>query len=331
VSGLAPADTITSEWTAISTRYGVTSNGVPGEHGFAPDGPTDGGCDYALRFRGVAAPPLGPEHDTLPLAGGPPLRSRSYVVCSTPRTGSGLLCRALIACGAAGVPIEYLNPEYRAVLTARWGCASSLDAYAIAARHWRSSSAGVFGTKVHWHDLQRACAEVAGENVLVAAQTDPAPTAARALLERLFPPATYLQTVRADVNRQAVSLWIAEHTGTWSSLQGSLPRPGTVPYSFEGILARVELIQREGRGWARFFAENGIAPLVVIYEDLVSDYAATIRRALGHINVGPSALEVPPPVTRKLADERSERLLIRFQQDLAKHPSPEAPPAPLSP
>jgi LPS sulfotransferase NodH len=68
----------------------------------------------------------------------------------------------------------------------------------------------------------------------------------------------------------------------------------------------------------------------VIYEDLVSDYAATIRRALGHINVGPSALEVPPPVTRKLADERSERLLIRFQQDLGKHSSPEAPPAPLS-
>ena len=94
------------------------------------------------------------------------------------------------------------------------------------------------------------------------------------------------------------------------------PRPGTAPYSFEGILARVELIQRQSRGWARFFAENGITPLVVIYEELVSDYDATVRRALGHVGVGPSAREVPPPVTRVVCDERSERLLIRFQQDL---------------
>ena len=315
----------------ISTRDGGTSHGVPGEHRFAPDAPADGECDYALRFPGSAAPPLGPEHDTLPLAGGPPLGGRSYVVCSTPRTGSSLLCRALIASRVAGVPIEYLNPRDRAVLTGRWGCAPSLETYAIAARHWRSSSAGVFGTKVHWHDLQRACAEAAGENVVEATETDPAPTYARAVLERLFPSTTYLQTVRADVNRQAVSLWLAEHTGTWSSLHGSPPRPGTAPYSFEGILARVELIQRQSRGWARFFAENGITPLVVIYEELVSDYDATVRRALGHVGVGPSALEVPPPVTRKLADERSERLLIRFQQDLLAHRSSEAPRPPFSP
>jgi LPS sulfotransferase NodH len=294
------------------------------------DGPGDGECDYALRFPGTAAPPLGPEHDTLPLASGPPLRGRSYVVCSTPRTGSGLLCRALLASGVAGVPIEYLNPGDRGVLAARWGCEGSLDAYASAARRWRSSSAGLFGTKVQWHDLQRACAEAAGENALEAAQTDPAPTTARAVLERLFPSTTYLHTVRADLNRQAVSLWIAEHTGTWSALHGSPPRPGSVPYSFEGILARVERIQRHSRGWGRFFAENAIAPLVVIYEDLVSDYDATVRRALAHIGVGPSAPEVPPPVTRKLADEHSERLLIQFQQDLATQSSAEGPRPPLS-
>ena len=53
-----------------------------------------------------------------------------YLVCSTPRSGSSLLCDALALTGRMGAPIEYFNPDHRRALSERWGISPQLASYA---------------------------------------------------------------------------------------------------------------------------------------------------------------------------------------------------------
>ena len=100
---------------------------------------------------------------------------RSYVVASTPRTGSTLLCRTLWGTGLVGAPKEYLNPmqlrDWEVRLGSPW---SSLRHRALGgmslglvtrgrwdhqriAQHLdrvkqrRTASSGWFGMKLHAH------------------------------------------------------------------------------------------------------------------------------------------------------------------------------------
>jgi trehalose 2-sulfotransferase len=161
-----------------------------------------------------------PELDTSPPRD-PDLPATVYVVCSTPRSGSGLLCRGLAATGLAGTPAEYFNSNQRAPLSARWRAGEDLCAYVRALRAHRTSPAGVLGVKIHSDQLEHLSCELG--------EPDPGE-----LLPRLFPDALYVHLEREDVDRQAVSLWSALQTGIWSE-QASMPPgvPADVPYSFE--------------------------------------------------------------------------------------------------
>jgi len=59
--------------------------------------------------------PLRPELDAEPPLD-PPLPDVTYAVCSTPRSGSGRLCRGLAETGLAGIPAEYFNVNQRSPL-----------------------------------------------------------------------------------------------------------------------------------------------------------------------------------------------------------------------
>ena len=127
--------------------------------------------------------PVGAEYDTP--AGGPAASSlRCYIVCSTPRSGSSLLCRALASMGIAGTPTEYFNPVTRASLTAR---------------SRRTSANGVFGTKLHWEQLEQLRAESLGLG-----RAEPEFEISASFLEQLLPAPVYIHILRRDVNRQAV-------------------------------------------------------------------------------------------------------------------------------
>ena len=115
-------------------------------------------------------PRNGPEWD-LPPPQGP---QRSYVVASSPRTGSTLLCRALWDSGLAGAPKEYLNPmqlrdwelrfgarRYRWVRGPLLGLVGRVRwpeprlAGHLERVRQRRSSGGWFGLKLHGHHRRR--------------------------------------------------------------------------------------------------------------------------------------------------------------------------------
>jgi LPS sulfotransferase NodH len=257
----------------------------------------------------------GPEFDTPPDAG--TKRTLTYVVSSTPRSGSGLLCRALAGTGVAGTPAEYFDKNRRTLLSRRWGCDPALATYTEALQARRTSPGGVFGIKLHWQHVDALRAESLGYRHGEAPFDQPS-----SFLDPLLGGTpTYVRILRSDVNRQAISLWTAQRSEVWNRgalLQGE--RSGRVPYSFEGIRrARARIMLGETH-WERYFRFNGITPIEVVYEDLSANYEATVAALLEQLVPGRRA-EIPASATRRLADSRSEELLARFLDDLGRsHP-----------
>src|SRR4051812_8468222 len=125
--------------------------------------------------------------------------SSAFVVCSTPRSGSGLLCRALAETGLAGAPAEYLTPASEC--------------------RWRGVWARGVTSRRTWRRGGRAAAPPSESR-------SPGPSLddlrrelrrrpAVEVLDELFPDAAYVSIERNEVNRQAVSLWTALNTGVW--------------------------------------------------------------------------------------------------------------------
>ncbi|MDP9293575.1 MAG: Stf0 family sulfotransferase, partial [Actinomycetota bacterium] len=224
----------------------------------------------------------GPDRDTCPLRSESAPR-RSYLVCSTPRSGSGLLCRGLAGTGVAGAPLEYFNPLHRRMLTDRWGCGSSLDEYVRALYSHRTTPDGVFGTKLHWDQFVALRAEALGTSA-----AEPEYEISDDVIERLFPNATYVRILRRDVNRQAISLWYALCTGTWSLAaddRGDAAARADVPYSYEGIDRCRRLIENAELHWDRFLRFNGIEPVDVVYEELAGAHAETIENVTRRVTL----------------------------------------------
>jgi len=162
---------------------------------------------------------------------------------------------------------------------------------------------------MHWSQLEGLAAETGEEPF--------------ALLEALFPGARYVRIVRDDLDRQAVSLWIAMRTGVWSERVGSPEAERRrVPYTFSRIRDERELIARSETLWTEMFASAGIEPFVVRYEELAAHYETTVAAALeaatGSI-VDPAAI-APPESRPQGGDGRSTQLLDRFRPDHERFP-----------
>jgi trehalose 2-sulfotransferase len=241
---------------------------------------------------------------------------RAYLVCSTPRSGSTLLCRALEATGVAGEPTEYFNPHHRARLTAQWGCGTDLASYLRALLSRRTGSNGVFGSKLHWDQFVRLRAEALGIR-----RSEPGFEVSADLLQGLLGSTCYVHLIRSDVDRQAVSLWVAAQSGRWyRTAEESERPPARVPYSFKGIQRCRAHITNGEVHWDRFFRFNGIVPVTVVYEELVADFADTVRRVTAELVPGSDDVAVDGPHIARLAGEQSEELLERFRRDVARRP-----------
>lgn len=213
---------------------------------------------------------------------------RTYALCSSPRSGSTLLSEALTFLGSAGAPIEYFDPtNAMRVVWRRWGCRSLPDYIDSLHRH-RCSSDGIFGVKVHWFQLVSAARALTGR------PTGPVPAPDLALtFDRVAPGALAIRVLREDRERQALSWARAERTGHWRAGTGgaSSPAPAIPRAERDHFLRR--LIEEEA-AWTALLDRAGIVPLVVRYEDLCDDFAATVRATARHIGC-PSDVDIAPP------------------------------------
>jgi LPS sulfotransferase NodH len=232
----------------------------------------------------VAESTLGdPAFDQPPLAAG--RARRSYVICTTPRSGSWMLCRQLHAAGL-GVPSEYFNERHLVPLCQRWGVdPRDTRAYLQALRAHRTTPNGAWGTKLMW-------TQFAGRR--------------SALKVALFDGALPILLVRDDRVAQAISMLTAWITGVWE-LDAEPTTPPRTDLAWDPVNVRdlEGAFARDNAKWNEFFASRRVEPLVVHYEAFVADQPGTvvqIAQALGFAD-GEYMLPEPEPRPSVLPDE----------------------------
>ena len=130
----------------------------------------------------------------------------SYLICATPRSGSFLLCEALINTGIAGNPGEYFWQGDEPTWAERWNV-SSYAGYLAKAIEQGTTPNGVFGAKMMWGYFDDFIGKV--RHIAPYAEA-PLPR----LLPMVFSNLHYIWITRRDKVRQAVSHWKALQTNS---------------------------------------------------------------------------------------------------------------------
>ncbi len=211
----------------------------------------------------------------------------TFVVASSPRSGSNVFCEALARTGRLGAPIEYFNLGTCVQLVMTWGAGSLAD-YGRAMVRRRTTSNGVFGLKLHYNQCE----------ALMSKKVSLDPTA-------------WVMIERADVVAQGVSLAKAMQTRAWNSFG----RAAVVPaYDFGQIAVSVQFVRANNAGWERYFDERGISPLRFLYEEVVMDPDASAQRVIELLMLGDdTATEMSTPHYLRQSDQTNEEWIALYR------------------
>jgi LPS sulfotransferase NodH len=240
----------------------------------------------------------------------------AYLVAATERSGSTLLCELLAGTGVAGRPEEYFeflsetgrvrqpheyfpadaDPEILALLPEPLEPLPAVpwDERLRDARERGTTPNGVFGAKMMWAYLPGFLAHGEPEDQLG--------------------PLRWVHVERRDTLAQAISLWRAVQTAEWRAED----RDSAVePVFHAGAIAHLKARQEEhAAAWREWFAERGIEPLEIVYEEFAQAPRQTICGVLDHIGVPSEGVHVPEPPMRRQSDARSQDWVDRFRDEV---------------
>ena len=225
---------------------------------------------------------------------------KKVFICSTPRSGSYMLCRYMVNAGI-GVPHEYFNPLFMKQLAARFGLGKRAEPLKWRApNRWdrlpfqtrdriaeenflreymgalipRRCQNGIFAAKIHFDQYITVLDNTTG----------------RRFLDGGF----FIYLFREDLLRQAISRNFAYLTGRW----GDDDTASTAPSSRSDLLTpagidrELETLADEDRGWRVFLAKNGLDPMCISYEQLCLDPAGFVAAIARRAGVDPATLRV---------------------------------------
>jgi LPS sulfotransferase NodH len=271
----------------------------------------------------------------------------SYLICTTPRSGSTFLSEALASTGVAGRPeeyfqqmattglqrrpVDYLGEELAASeLPAEFSAPegdfrvelmfdprrfASFGDYATWVIGTATTSNGVFGAKimsVYVEGLAEGLRDALG---------DGAPGATHEVLAAALPRLRYIRLVRSDKVKQAVSLWRAIQTWQWR--EDAAPGPVAsasghgLRYSFAALDRLRRGLEAEEAWWDDYFDRAGVRPLVIHYEEFAGQHDRAVRAVLRHLEIPfEEGWALPSPTIRRQADTLSEEWAARYAEDL---------------
>lgn len=244
----------------------------------------------------------------------------AYVLCTSPRSGSTLLCRLLAATGIAGRPGSHFHEPSLAEWLAEY------DLPEVPGRSERDTVAAVFdaaidkgrgGTPVFGLRLQRHSFAFFSEKL---ALLHPKPAGDVARMQAAFGRAAFIHLTRADKVAQAVSLVRAEQTGLWHRAPDGAEIERTAPprepvYDGAALRAAFEMLTGYERQWEDWFARENIEPLRLTYDALSADPRGTLATVLEAIGLPGAAATAITPETARLADATNRDWADRFRAE----------------
>lgn len=242
---------------------------------------------------------------------------QSYLIWFSQRVGSTMLTQALEDTGIAGRPREWLEDPAGHGLPAKYGVP---DVVQLREFLWREAVTpnGVMGVKFGGphHDL------TALFSGLIPDVVDPDGHLA---WEAMFPACTHVFMTRRNKLRLAVSWLRAIRTQEWHRPNRADTVVGEAPGNTVDVM---DCYDRDGLEYLLLGANQreadmqdqfdrwGIVPYTVVYEDLIADYPATVRRLLDYLQIpGRADIVIPRPAFDRLADEVSEAWYQRFRHE----------------
>jgi Family of unknown function (DUF6065)/Stf0 sulphotransferase len=125
----------------------------------------------------------------------------------------------------------------------------------------------------------------------------------------VFPNLKHIWLTRANKIAQAISYYRASKTDLWHKRTIGAPNPpqaAEAQFDYREIDRLVALIHHFDASWSRYFAAMGVTPLQIVYEDMVADFAGTMRAVLRHIGADAESVAIPAPTLQRQADAASE-------------------------
>ncbi len=244
----------------------------------------------------------------------------SYVICTSPRSGSTLLCKLLAATGIAGNPgshfhslslsdwLSYYDLAPEASVSER----DVLDAIFQAAIAKGSLETGTFGLRLQRHSFDFFVQKLAVLHSGLSSDSQ--------RFRAAFGRTSFIHLTRRDKVEQAVSYVKAHQTGLWhvapdgTELERLSP-PIELIYDGNDIRARFEEVAAYDRDWERWFATEDIDPLRITYDALSAHPIETLSQILDHLGLDIEAASGVEPGVAKLADETSQDWVARFRSE----------------
>ncbi len=215
--------------------------------------------------------------------------TKRYCILSSPRSGSTLLGRMLYETQCAGDPQEYFNPPLLQIERERSGEANlTLNMFMKRMEGRRTSPNGVFGMKLHFHQMLRVFrANKPNKNII-------------GMLGR-FNHLIWIR--RRDRLRQAISQAIGQHTQIWSSEDARSVEKKEIKIHPFACIRALQVIAGDDHGWEQLIAAANLKVHTVWYEDLVKDYDNECRKVLEHLGLDREVTAIPsPPIQRQATD-----------------------------
>jgi LPS sulfotransferase NodH len=249
---------------------------------------------------------------------------KSYVICTTQRSGSYLLSVGLGDTGVAGYPTERFPPSSQQspvgldqiewitqpAAGVRYDAREDAE-YVQQVIELGTSPNGVFGVKIHWFQFEDALRRLR-------AYTGRQGAAPAQILAAAFPNLAYIWLRRRDTVAQAVSWYRAIHSqqfvryrdGSGGGAQ-DMPEP---EFDFNKIRAFISTFRCSDNAWQKFFADHSIRPCIVTYEDFVCSYRSTMRSVLKFLAIEDSNVVIGEPRLEKMSGHASEDWARRYHE-----------------
>ena len=237
--------------------------------------------------------------------------SYSYVICTTPRTGSNLLMLTLESLGL-GLPEEYLNGLRTEVCgfatqvlqhefsngAGFFESEADIQQYVEYLQTYRCSENGVFGIKVFARDLNHNIQNF------------------ESFTKSIGTPTKYIFLKRKNIVKQAISMYIGSKDKQWVNSSGLSGLNTDVAYDFEWLLKAINYIRLCNQFWEKIMYEENENVQFLTYEDLSTDFPESIQRVCDFLGHKPHTIP-SPPIQRQI-NPLKQQFYTRLKRDLIR-------------
>lgn len=246
---------------------------------------------------------------------------QSYVICTSPRSGSTLLCRLLAATGIAGRPSSLFHEPSLDDWFERFELSADTarsEREVLAAIFAAAMERGRGGTDVFGLRLQRHSFAFFRDKLAILL---PGQSSDRARFAAAFGRTLFIHLTRVDKSAQAVSYVKAQQSGLWHRASDGtelerLSPPRDPVYDAELLRSTHDAMLAADRDWENWFADESIAPLRLTYEALSADPRGTLRHVLEALDLDASRADPVVPDVARLADATSRDWTERLRSEL---------------